>query len=67
MIVLGYRGPRNGPAIRFIRALGPRRLGARLSAGRLGRSQNLGPLKLRHGRRREPRRQARERLRHRDG
>src|ERR1700735_3890279 len=52
MIVLGYLRTSNSPAIRFIRAGGARRLRARLSAGRLGRSQDLGPLKLRHGRRR---------------
>src|SRR3984957_9532455 len=52
MIVLGYRRTSNGSAIRFIRAWGARRLRARLSAGRLGRSQNLWPLKLRHGGRR---------------
>ena len=52
MIVLGYRRTSNSSAIRFIRAGSARRLRARLSAGRLGRSQNLGPLKLRHRRRR---------------
>ena len=52
MIVLGYRRTSNGSAIRFIRARRARWLRARLSAGRLGRSQNLGPLKLCHGRRR---------------
>src|ERR1700722_8428526 len=52
MIVLGYRRTSNGSAIRFIRAWGARRLRARLSARRLGRSQSLGPLKLRYGRRR---------------
>src|SRR3984885_14545358 len=50
MIVLGYRRTSNSPALRFVRAGGARRLRARLSAGRLGRSQNLGPLKLRPGR-----------------
>src|ERR1700677_1908458 len=52
MIVLGCLRTSNGPALRFIRAGGARRLRARLNAGRLGRSQNLWPLKLRHGRRR---------------
>src|ERR1700722_15591281 len=51
MIVLGYRRTSNRSAIRFIGAGSARWLRARLSAGRLRRSQSLGPLKLRHRRR----------------
>ena len=51
MIVFRDRRAGNRAAMRLKRARGARRLRARLSAARIGRSRSMGPLKRRHRRR----------------
>src|SRR3984885_1220735 len=51
MVVFRDWRARNGSNMCLRRPLGPRRLRARLSADRIGRSQSLGPLKRGHWRR----------------